>query len=149
MLAIFLCSLVALPQTPQRPWISHFTASSLTSILEAIIIFLEKSFAMPVRSDYLLRSQVHRSPQRLGSIGHPQDLSFLDGPWYYATDESSHRRDSVSREWKKSYESDDTLEQESENTLVAGEEVEEEELRPESSIHPAREYSVCSPSNVV
>jgi hypothetical protein len=105
---------------------------------------LEKIFAMPVRSDYLLRSQVHSSPQRLGSIGHPQDLSFLDGPWYYETDEErASRRESASGVWEKSYESDDTLENSSEVTVVAGDEEEGEEHKPEPSVHPARKYSVC------
>ena len=98
---------------------------------------------MPVRSDYLLRSQVHRSPQRLGSIDHPQDLSFLDRPWYYdeEKDNTQGGRNTEIEEWKRSYESDDTLEYDSEDTLLEGGEGKEKDpLEP--FVNPAKNYSV-------
>ena len=51
-------------------------------------------------------------------------------------------------EWKKGYESDDTLQYESEGTAVAGEEgeIEEEDAQAEGSILFARGYSVCHSS---
>jgi hypothetical protein len=100
---------------------------------------------MPVRSDYLLRSQVYRSPQRLGSIGHPQDLSFLDRPWYYEeADNTWGGRNAEIEKWERSYESDDTLDYESENTLVGGGEVEEKDSL-ELFVNPAKKYSVSYP----
>jgi hypothetical protein len=109
-------------------------------------ISLEEYFRMPVRSDYFTRSQVHRSSQRLGSIDCPQDLSFLDGPWYYESKkERLGRVDLVSgKEWKKSCESNDTLEYESEDTVVYEREGDVEIEQP--SEHPARTYAVCADS---
>jgi hypothetical protein len=107
-------------------------------------ISVEEYFSMPVRSDYFTRSQVHRSPQRLGSLEHPQNLFFLDEPWYYDAERESEelREDSVlgtGEPWQKDYESDDTLKYESEDTLIYEE---ERDVGTQPLENPVKKYSV-------
>jgi hypothetical protein len=149
MLATCLCSLVCVKhhnnhhqgltsQLPHQPPLMRQKQQEIS---------LEEYFSMPVRSDYYTRSQVHTSPQRLGSIDHPQDLSFLDRPWHYYDGEREGeelRQDSVlgagEQAWQRNYESDDTLKYGSEDTLVheGGGRVDIEQFKD-----LVRKYSVC------
>jgi hypothetical protein len=108
-------------------------------------ISLEEYSSMPVRSDYFTRSQVHHSPQRLGSLDHPQDISFLDGLWYYDAEREGEelREDSVlgaGETWMKDYESDDTLKYESDDTLIYEG---EGDVGTQMLENPVKKYSVC------
>lgn len=115
--------------------VTKLISSTITQLTPHYMGYFITSRNMAVISDYYTRSQAYKNAHRHGSIGHPQDISFLD-EWYIDENAPDHKRTRPRRQERRA--------------ILVEEAVSESELESEDDLQDilvwnAKTYIVSSP----